>query len=57
MGCHVAGDGMPVLRDRCAVITVIGEAMVTLMPEPDSSLMQASPGGSAFTTEIGRAHV
>jgi fructokinase len=32
------------------VITVIGEAMVKLAPAPGSSLMQASPGGSAFTT-------
>jgi fructokinase len=32
------------------VITVIGEAMVNLAPAPGSSLMVASPGGSAFTT-------
>ena len=34
------------------MITVIGEAMVKLMPAPGSSLLQASPGGSAFTTAI-----
>jgi fructokinase len=57
MRCQMAGDGMLVLRDRCAVITVIGEAMVTLVPEPDSSLMQASPGGSAYTTAIHAARL
>ena len=37
-------------QDRCLVITVIGEAMVKLVLAPGSSLIQASPGGSAFTT-------
>ncbi len=32
------------------MITVIGEAMVKLVPSPGPSLMQSSPGGSAFTT-------
>jgi fructokinase len=44
-------------QDRHPVITVNGEAMVTLMPEPDSSLMQASPGGSAFTRAIHAARL
>jgi fructokinase len=39
------------------VITVIGEAMVKLMPAPGSSLMEASPGGSAFTTAISAARL
>jgi fructokinase len=37
-------------QDRCLVITVIGEATVKLVSAPGSSLIQASPGGSAFTT-------
>ena len=41
---HVPGDGVLARQDRYPVITVIGEAMVKLMPAPDSSLMQASPG-------------
>jgi fructokinase len=44
-------------QDRYPVITVIGEAMVKLMPAPGSSLMQASPGGSAFTTAISAARL
>jgi fructokinase len=39
------------------VITVVGEAMVTLMAEPDSGLMQPTPGGSAFTTAIHAARL
>ncbi len=39
------------------MITVIGEAMVTLTPAPDSGLMQASPAGSAFTTAISAARL
>lgn len=39
------------------MITVIGEATVKLMPAPDSSLMQATPGGSAFTTAISAARL
>jgi fructokinase len=39
------------------VITVIGEAMVKLATEPGSSLMQASPGGSAFSTAIRAARL
>ena len=39
------------------MITVIGEAMVTLLPEPGSGLMQASPGGSAFTTAVRAARL
>jgi fructokinase len=39
------------------VITVIGEAMVKLAAAPGSSLMQASPGGSAFTTAIRAAQL
>lgn len=39
------------------MITVIGEAMVALMPEPGSGLMQASPGGSAFTSAIGASRL
>jgi len=34
------------------VITVIGEAMVNFVAPPVSGLMQASPGGSAFTTAM-----
>jgi fructokinase len=57
MRWRAAGDGVLVRQDRYAVITVIGEAMVTLVAEPDSSLMQASPGGSAFTTAIHAARL
>lgn len=39
------------------MITVIGEAMVKLVAGPGSSLMQASPGGSAFNTAIGAARL
>jgi fructokinase len=39
------------------VITVIGEAMVKLVAAPDSSLIQASPGGGAFTTAIQAARL
>lgn len=39
------------------MITVIGEAMVKLVAAPDSSLMEASPGGSAFTTAIRAARL
>lgn len=39
------------------MITVIGEAMVKLVAAPDSSLMQASPGGGAFTTAIQAARL
>ena len=39
------------------MITVIGEAMVKLVPARGSSLMQASPGGSAFTTAISAARL
>lgn len=39
------------------MITVIGEAMVKLVPAPGSSLMHASPGGSAFTTAIQAARL
>lgn len=46
----VPGDGALARQDRYSVITVIGEAMVKLAPAPGSSLMQASPDGSAFTT-------
>jgi fructokinase len=49
---HVPGDGVVAWQDRYPLITVIGEAMVTLAPSPGSGLMQASPGGSAFTTAI-----
>jgi fructokinase len=49
---YVRGGGGPAQQDRYAVITVVGEAMVKLAPAPGSSLMQASPGGSAFTTAI-----
>ena len=34
------------------MITVIGEAMVNFVAPPVSGLMQASPGGSAFTTAM-----
>jgi fructokinase len=39
------------------VITVIGEAMVKLVAAPGSSLMHASPGGSAFETAIHAARL
>jgi fructokinase len=39
------------------VITVIGEAMVKFVPAPGSGLMQASPGGSAFTTATSAARL
>ena len=54
---HVPGDGVLARQDRYPVITVIGEAMVKLVPAPGSSLMQASPGGSAFTTAIWAARL
>jgi fructokinase len=34
------------------VITVIGEAMVKFVPAPGSSLVEAAPGGRAFTAAI-----
>jgi fructokinase len=46
----IPGDGALARQDGQTVITVIGEAMVKLAPAPGSSLMQASPDGSAFTT-------
>ena len=49
---YVPGDGALDRQDRYPVITVIGEAMVTLVAAPGSSLMQASPGGRAFTTAV-----
>jgi hypothetical protein len=52
---RVPGDRVLARQDRYAVITVIGEAMVKLMPAPGASLMQASPGGTAFTTAISAA--
>ena len=54
---HLPGDGVLARQDRYLVITVIGEAMVKLVPAPDSSLIQASPGGSAFTTAIRAARL
>jgi fructokinase len=39
------------------VITVIGAAMVKLVAAPGSGLMQASPGGTAFTTAIRAARL
>ncbi len=54
---HVPGDGLLARQDRDAMITVIGEAMVKLTPAPDSSLMQVSPTGSAFTTAISAARL
>jgi fructokinase len=39
------------------VITVIGEAMVKLLPAPGSSLLRASPGGCAFSTAIQAARL
>jgi sugar/nucleoside kinase (ribokinase family) len=39
------------------MITVIGEAMVKLVAAPGSSQIQASPGGSAFTTAIRAAQL
>jgi fructokinase len=42
---------------RYSVITVIGEAMVKFVAAPGSSLMHASPGGSAFTTAIQAAQL
>jgi fructokinase len=49
---YVPGDGALDRQDRYPVITVIGEAMVKLVAAPGSGLMQASPGGSAFTTAV-----
>jgi fructokinase len=49
---HVPGEGVRAGQDRYPVITVIGEAMVKLVAAPDSSLMQTTPGGSAFTTAM-----
>ena len=54
---HVPGDGVLARQDRYPVITVIGEAIVKLKPAPGSSLMQASPAGSAFTTAISAARL
>jgi fructokinase len=54
---HVPGDCMLARQDRYPVITVIGEAMVKLVAAPGSGLMQASPGGSAFTTAISAARL
>ena len=39
------------------MITVIGEVMVKLVPEPGSSLVQASPGGSALRIAIQAARL
>ena len=39
------------------MITVIGEAMVKLVTSPGSGLMQASPGGSAFSKAIRAARL
>lgn len=39
------------------MITVIGEAMVKLVADPGSGLMQASPGGSALTTAVQTARL
>jgi fructokinase len=39
------------------VITVIGEAMVKLVADPGSGLMQASPAGSALTTAVQTARL
>ena len=39
------------------MITVIGQAMVKLVTGPGSGLMQASPGGGAFTTAIRAAQL
>ncbi len=39
------------------MITVIGEAMVKLTAAPGSSLMEASPAGSAYTTAIRAAQL
>lgn len=39
------------------MITVIGQAMVKLVAEPGSGLMQASPGGGAFTTAVQAARL
>jgi fructokinase len=44
-------------QDGYRVITVIGEAMVKLVPAPGSGLMEASPGGSAFTAAISAARL
>ena len=54
---HVPCDGMLARQDRYHVITVIGEAMVKLVRAPGSGQMQASPGGSAFTTAISAARL
>ena len=39
------------------MITVIGQAMVKLVAEPGSGLMQASPGGGAFSTAVQAARL
>ena len=39
------------------MITVIGQAMVKLVTEPGSGLMEASPGGGAFTTAVQAARL
>src|ERR1700735_3095866 len=54
---HFLGDGVVAWQDRYPVITVVGEAMVKLARAPGSSLMEASPGGSAFTTAIWAARL
>ncbi len=54
---HVPGDGVVAWQDRYPVITVIGQAMVKLVRAPGSSLMEASPDGSAFTTAIWAARL
>jgi fructokinase len=57
VGRRVSGDGVLARQDRCPVITVIGEAMVTLAPAPGSGFVRASPGGSALTAAIGAARL
>jgi fructokinase len=39
------------------LITVIGEALVTLVPSPGSSVLRALPGGSAFATAVRAARL
>jgi fructokinase len=57
MGRHLPGDDVQARPGRCHVITVIGEAMVKLVPAPGSGLMHASPSGSAFNTAIRAARL
>jgi fructokinase len=54
---HLPGDDLLARKDGCRVITVIGQAMVRLVPAPDCNLMQALPGGTALSTALHAARL